>query len=124
MAEHTPGPWAVVARGTARLDRRTIRRNVTGGAYVGEIRPAESDDPARVLANGHLIAAAPQLLDSLLAVEWAGSDDGQDFPDQIDCCPNCGAPEEGGRHFTNCELRDSLDAALGVTSPRLERADG
>lgn len=80
-----------------------------------ESAPLEPPTGARVRA------AAPQLLDSLLAVEWAGSDDGPDFPEQIDCCPNCGAAAPGP-HLTGCELRDSLDAALGVTSPRVEVA--
>lgn len=61
---------------------------------------------------------ATQLLDSLLAVEWAG-----DAGDS-DCCPNCGAiggPDSDvfdGLHTPGCELRDSLDAALGIRSPR------
>lgn len=67
-------------------------------------------------------AAAPQLLDSLLAIEWSGFIEDDD--DAVECCPNCFAPigdaeiEGSGVHYAHCELRDSLDAALGVTSQR------
>lgn len=72
-------------------------------------------------------AAAEALLQSLNAVEWAGTMPTDDGRDEFDACPNCGAPAADdeapeifdGRHYAHCELRDALDAALGVTSPRV-----
>lgn len=72
------------------------------------------------------LALIPQLLDSLQAVEWGGAlviD--EEHGDCVDACPNCYAPapdleiEGAGQHYAHCELRDSLDAALGVTSQRI-----
>lgn len=73
-------------------------------------------------ADARIFAAGEALVDSLLAVEWAGTDR-DEHGDEYDCCPNCGAAL-GSAHTPGCELRDSLDAALGVTSPRLEVAHG
>lgn len=87
-----------------------------------DVPEGRTDEDVEAIAQ--LVAAAACLRDSLLAVEWAGSDEDADG-DLVDTCPNCGAtfgdPEKGltGLHFAGCELRDSLDAALGVTSPRV-----
>lgn len=128
MAEYTPGPWITEQgdeeiwigvqkpRGSGIFD---VVTSVEGAADVHD-----ADFFARAQANARLIAAAPQLLDSLLAVEWAGSMDDEESGDAFDCCPNCMAPvadfDAPGIlvHYAHCELRDSLDAALGVTSPR------
>lgn len=87
-----------------------------------ENAPSQDEDDRRSPAQRPADPLVVQLLDSLLAVEWAGTDFNEDA-DEIDCCPNCGGVTTLG-HFTYCELRDSLDAALGVKSPRLERVDG
>lgn len=119
MAEHTSGPWFVELTTLAGLrivhgeaDLHGFRDDVPVG--LGKLDPTTEER-----ANVTLKAAAPQLLDSLLAVEWAGSDM-TDEGDFFDVCPNCGESEASGYHTVGCELRDSLDAALGVTSPRLE----
>lgn len=102
VSSHTPGPW--VAHHWA--------VTTPGGLAIADV--VGYDEP---VANARLIAASPALLDSLLAVEWAGAmfnDDG----DYFDACPNCaGAPTVG--HYVGCELRDALDAAHGVKSPRV-----
>lgn len=109
MAEHTPAPWTL--SGGFIMGRRADGSHVTVADVIGIPGRADVD------ADIRLIAAAPQLLDSLLAVEWAGSK--QDaHGDEVECCPNCGAPH-GGFHYQHCELRDSLDAALGVPSERI-----
>lgn len=124
---HSPGPW-VWGWETGNVIQ--VYR-VTGGIQNEEIAEVWLDSEhaapdrteAGMEADARLISVAPQLLESLLAVEWAGSDSDED-DDLIDVCPNCGAtfgdPEKGltGLHTPGCELRDALDAALGVTSPR------
>lgn len=102
---------------------------------LGDVRfdvPEEHIEPLRKFADAawNRRSAAPQLLDSLLAVEWAGSVLDDVCGDELDCCPNCFAVigdaeiEGSGLHTPDCELRDSLDAALGVTTPRAEVAHG
>lgn len=123
MAEraHTPAPWFVELTRSAGLrivhgppDEEGFRDDVPVG--LGKVGPTHEER-----ANITLQAAAPQLLDSLLAVEFGGTAF-DDNADEFDCCPNCqGAPTLG--HFVGCELRDALDAALGVTSPRIARAE-
>lgn len=128
-AEHTPGPWEVVHHGAGDLSGVTIRRAITSGEYVAEVHANKGDDAREVSANIRLIAASPQLLDSLSAMEWAGSGE-DEVGDYTDECPNCGASAADaeapavfdGLHFVGCELRDALDAALGVTTERAARA--
>lgn len=93
-----------------------------GPSATGTNPPVAERSPAD---NVRIAFAAPQLLDSLLAVEWGGSADDEDG-ESCDCCPNCIAPspdsdhmENPGIHYAHCELRDSLDAALGVKSERV-----
>lgn len=94
--------------------------------YLDDVKP---EDHYPRPAPDLLRDAAPQLLESLLAVEWAGftEDDRGDF---VDACPNCLSPigdpeiEGSGLHTPTCELRDALDAALGVKSPRAEVVHG
>lgn len=84
-------------------------------AEPGQITIASGD----IEADTRLFVAARLLLDSLLAVEWSGNEEGTDGLDDYDCCPNCGAAL-GSHHTPTCELRDALDAALGIKSPRAE----
>lgn len=136
---HTPGPWRLVHRydvpeivdqrgfeivetPTLAISPEWLEANPDkhwGGHDESHIERDLEED----VANAHLIHAAPQLLDSLLAVEWGGAFENDDA-DLIECCPNCLAPASAsdntaGIHYAACELRDSLDAALGVTSPRI-----
>lgn len=128
---HTPGPWEIGRYGLHDFEVQGHREE-GGSVQVAVLRgmlskPAPGtlgrnyvDEPIpQAWANAALIAAAPQLLESLLAVEWAGNRLDDVTGDDIDCCPNCGAAL-GSLHTPRCELRDSLDAALGVTSPRAE----
>lgn len=101
--------------------RRRLQDDLQQAATY-EVIAAELDGWAAYIAQ--LQTQKAQLLDSLLAVEWAGTDmDGNG-----DYCPNCGgaekSPDSSDGHYTGCELRDSLDLALGVKSPRIERAHG
>lgn len=59
--DHTPGPWVVSG------DGRYIRA-AHGGDYVCDIKLAD-DDP-EVVANAHLIAAAPDLLGALSEIAY------------------------------------------------------
>jgi hypothetical protein len=51
------GPWEWIPS-----NGYVIRRAVTSGQYVAEIRPTPSDDPAEMQATATLICAAPDLL--------------------------------------------------------------
>lgn len=120
---HTPGPWFVESRGGL-LEIICPGQQWEGNPVIVAEVPTDLGPPdySDAAADARLLAAAPQLLESLLAVEWAGEDETEELFETEDCCPNCGAAAAGKLHFTHCELRDSLDAALGVTSPRLEVA--
>lgn len=145
MAErvHTPGPWVAVVADCSKLpsiaEGIVVQAIGQPGYQPGDIRcvalvaPVDERRPdtrkAEDWADAHLLAAAPQLLESLLAVEWAGNEE-DEFGDIPDACPNCGAfagdaeIEGSGLHTPTCELRDALDSALGVKSPRAEVARG
>ena len=76
MSKHTPGPWSVgeVSHKKQRVDIDSLHADQTVGhqtwrglarAYGCEDMPAEGT--AVMLANARLIAAAPELLEALVA---------------------------------------------------------
>ncbi len=91
MSKHTPGPWTVNYR----------RVTPVAGKQDG------TDDVCHVYgdneANARLIAAAPQLLAALKAVEWRG-----DTSSPI--CPFCGNSE----HHPDCQLHAAIVAGEGT----------
>lgn len=133
-AQHVPSP--VSTDGTVH-EPRTVedweaRLSAFGSRFADHER-VEGDDYGHAVwfkmhtARRELaerLALTTALADSLLAVEWAGTGEDADG-DLIDCCPNCIAPigdaeiEGSGVHYAHCELRDALDAALGVKSERV-----
>jgi len=73
---HTPGPWAWDERGCelrpveARPDVSAVHTIIStdGSGCVGYLGAANEDVLAEDTANLHLIAAAPELLEALLAL--------------------------------------------------------
>jgi hypothetical protein len=62
-------------------------------------------------ANANLVAAAPEMLEVLKAVEWAGMTDAEDGGYEY-ACPFCDA-EVGRRegHYDNCKLAAAIAKA-------------
>lgn len=70
MSGHTPGPWDLYANSDyLGLTVTTGARMYAGKAPIAEVLVASSDEAfhREQLANGRLIAAAPDLLDALTA---------------------------------------------------------
>ena len=109
--KHTQGPW------TARMQERK------GGTALGPIvefvggrigwssfataEPNEGEGkPYRQsMANARLIAAAPDLLEALQAVEWGGHTG-------VAVCPGCGAIEFESVHSNGCPIKVALAKAV------------
>lgn len=80
MSKHTPGPWPMEYTGDGK--RIVIGSGLVEGPNGYEVAEVYSDDCPQGLAeaNGRLIAAAPDLLEALLAVRETclfSEDDGQ-----------------------------------------------
>lgn len=75
MSEHTPGPWIVYEPDVNSLELRD-----GCGGYICELTTVGWEIPPDAMANGHLIAAAPDLLAALkLLLGHSGLDiDAQD----------------------------------------------
>lgn len=82
MSAHTPGPWRVLPEEADRPYIR-IRGTVLGGRYkVANVPTPVYDGVAEreveeTRANAHLIAAAPELLDALMAALGSEGADGR-----------------------------------------------
>lgn len=71
MSKHTPGPWKTqLVDDTTVVDGNGLVIAHIGGLYLGDACPME--------ANARLIAAAPDLLEALKAVEAALRKDARD----------------------------------------------
>ena len=73
-AKHTPGPWTLTGSGGQWESRLSIRADKWGCvAHIGvDPQMPHWDGPQR--ANARLIAAAPELLEALIAMEREKSD--------------------------------------------------
>lgn len=120
MSAHTPGPWNLELDAMDEGDIGVFGTGMVPIAIV-DVRDFPDDDmsPPRetALANGHLMAAAPDLLAVLRAIEWSGNDAVEGWP----CCPSCGAPslnvdvgeDPGGDHAERCDLAAAIAKAEG-----------
>lgn len=66
-------------------------------------------------ANTAIVAAAPDLLKELLAVEWGGVGDLEEGGTEA-ACPSCGGGKSEGHH-DGCALRAAIAKAGGSTNP-------
>lgn len=114
-ATHTPGPWEAIPGG---IVREAGKSRLIADCYArgfGDWRGEAQRD-----ADAHLIAAAPNLLAALRAVEWAGLEDDPDGG-YYGACPSCGGgdpdnpatPEDHVGHTEDCELAAAIARATG-----------
>lgn len=106
--KHTPGPWDLCeahpcSHGARVLAGCRIIATVVGG--IGR-RATKSGR-----ANARLIAAAPDLLEALRAVEWSGESHDEDG-DPVDACPWCGSVV-GDAHDAKCKVAAAIAKAEG-----------
>jgi hypothetical protein len=104
----TPGPWSIRrardASGVIGITAPGVN-NVIAECF-SEIRAGGQRD-LDVEANAQLVAAAPELVQVAIDVEWAGVEDAPEGG-QVAGCPRCGALKRDGKHIDYCQL----DAAL------------
>ena len=74
MSKHTPGPWAAESEGSI----VAVESGRDAGRVIVELARADGRSvggtkamDAAMEANARLIAAAPELLEALQALEWA-----------------------------------------------------
>jgi len=105
VTEHTPGPWIADYRGVYPAKRTTD----TGyGAMIADCpRAAGRNGALEASANAALIAAAPDMLELLEQLEWAGCDY---LGNPI--CPRC-EQRKTARHDMDCALNAAIKKAKG-----------
>ena len=103
--EHTPGPWIADYRGVYTAKGTT---DTEYGVMVVECpRMAGRYGVQEAVANAALIAAAPDMLELLEQLEWAGCDY---LGNPI--CPKCEQRKTAG-HYTDCDLAAAIKKAKG-----------
>lgn len=112
-AAHTPGPWGVRARFgrlTTVIGRQRYPICDTATAPWGEAKPARDE------ANARLIAAAPDLLRSLVELcdQIADAEEHGDGADD-DGCPIC---------IAHADARAAIAKALGTSERQQEPREG
>jgi hypothetical protein len=103
MSGTTPGPW--VASPPSGVVGCAV---MAGSRLVAAVMSGE--------ANAALIAAAPDLLEALKAVEWSGSDGSTRL-----FCPDCEQHADGERHADDCVVGRAIAKAEG---PKAEPQEG
>lgn len=108
--KHTPGPWLVENEGDGTWTVWTRQPHIGSLAHVQDedingLFPAE--------ANARLMAAAPDMLSVLKAVEWNGPYVGY----AAAVCPSCDAYRSDNKgHRKDCELAAAIAKAEGRKS--------
>ena len=105
MGTHTPGPWTVEEYGDEDAPALVIHKN-TETRVCFMATPGSHGDPAKIEADAHLIAAAPELLAALKQLVA----DYQDVPDPTD--------EDGQAVFDTA--RAAIAKAEGSEKPEIE----
>ena len=118
-ANHTKGPWG--REGHLIWGPKHIEsRHQNGRVLIAEVKQGSARADAMLEggadrfgfdseADGDLIAAAPDLLEALEAIEWTGPND---WESPSDCCPYCGKHERKG-HADDCLIGNALKKARG-----------
>jgi hypothetical protein len=92
-SKHEPGPW-ILGGCSGRMI--TTQTGYTGDGFIADVD---------TLANARLIAAAPDMLDVLTAIEWRDCSCGPE-------CPQCFNFQKVG-HRPECKLAAALRKARG-----------
>lgn len=100
--KHTPGPWAAEP-----MTGRGAWIKAENGTWTA-LSCGDTDLEAE--ANARLIAAAPELLAAVKALEWSGErewSDGKSGP----ACPWCDAAQGEDLHLPSCPVGNAIAAA-------------
>ena len=93
MPKYTPGPWTIEDYGDDETPSLVIHKD-SESRVCFLATPGSHGDPAKIEANAHLIAAAPDLLEAALILEDAEIK--RQFCDE---CEGEGEPEACGKCF-------------------------
>jgi hypothetical protein len=119
MSQHTPGPWRKCGGYTAKYT--AIYSDEFGyivRGFADYMDDKENGEPTKApgfetqQANARLIAAAPDLLAALKAVEWVESDGLSSCP----CCRYVKPIGAAGEHPETCTLSAAIRKAEGRLS--------
>lgn len=81
--KHTPAPWRYASK-CGEVQAEAGESKSTTYATVAELYRPWGVDVEQMHANGHLIAAAPDMLEALEEIkEWMFTMDGMEFPDHL-----------------------------------------
>jgi len=114
MAEskHTPGEWEPIFQNKKAFGVRTrdgyLFFSVQPSRY-GDQDERYKDEVAEHIANLHLIAASPDMLEALMEAEWGGTAIGGNMS-----CPVCFNSREYG-HSPDCKLAAAIAKAKRST---------
>ena len=106
MSDYTPGPWQI--QEYVNYEGWSIWGS--GDGCIAErwyASPRDNSENARMQANARLIAAAPDMLELLEQLEWAGCDY---LGNPI--CPRC-EQRKTARHDMDCALNAAIKKAKG-----------
>ena len=93
MPKYTPGPWTIEDYGDDETPSLVIHKD-SESRVCFLATPGSHGDPAKIEANAHLIAAAPDLLEAALILE-----DAENKRHYCDECDVEGEPEACGKCF-------------------------
>jgi predicted DNA-binding ribbon-helix-helix protein len=93
MSKHMPGPWTIEEYGDDESPALVIHRD-SERRICFMATPGSHGDPAQIVADAHLIIAAPDLLDAATLLEAAESS-----RDGCEECDGEGEPEACGKCF-------------------------
>ena len=108
MVMHTPGPWSY-DRDTNRI--YSVPTNLCVAAPHIATNPSCMEQWPK---DAPVLAAAPEMLEALKAVEWGGEwDDGEGT--RHPACPFCDALESSAEHTEDCLVAIAIAKAGGRT---------
>jgi hypothetical protein len=120
LTQHTPGPW--------KIDFPLVQ---TESKQLVCVMDGFIQDRIATMANAHLIAAAPNLLDALFKLNVAAVSHyfepcGHDTPEDRDTCAQCGKDIRNEVHMRADEGHplDRLTAAQRLASAAIAKATG
>lgn len=111
-AAHTPGPWVI--RGSNRWGDLTVEPAAEPPKEITVANVPRQEDAA-------LVAAAPEMLAALKAIEWAAAHE-----DGYNVCPFCSARyrKRGAAHRDTCIVGNAIAKAEGLSAQSKENDNG